>query len=115
MFINDEGAAEPRTSGQQCRDARPVRPTIEEAGQRLVIFNCIKLALNSGVSKLIGNNRQQPAHNNRAVIPPTPISRRGDDACDDASYVSYDAFSVSCDDGRNRNNSRHRNRIRTHG
>lgn len=42
------------------------------------------------------------------------ISRRGDDACDDASYVFYDAFSVSCDDGRNRNNSRHRNRIRTH-
>ena len=39
------------------------------------------------------------------------ISRRGDDA----SYVFYDAFSVSYDDGRNRNNSRHRNRIRTHG
>ena len=42
------------------------------------------------------------------------ISRRGDDACDDASYVFYDTFSVSYDDGRNRNNSRHRNCIHTH-
>lgn len=36
---------------------------LKSPGNALVFFNCIKLALNSGVSKLIGNNRQQYANN----------------------------------------------------
>lgn len=57
VFMIDEGAAKPLTSGAT------VRPDIEEAGNALVFFNCIKLALNSGVSKCFGHNRQQSVHN----------------------------------------------------
>lgn len=53
--MNDEGAAEP--PGQPCV------PTLKRPGNALVFFNCIKLALNSGVSKCFGHNRQQSVHN----------------------------------------------------